>query len=129
MSPDAPAFVRFEAPFWFALDGLVAELNDEEVTATAEARYVGVVQPGSVAEVTERDERFGTVTVRLPAPWSEEHSGIPLQPEIITAQPANDGTFRVDVLNREQARAMFPGDFDAGEAEYREFDPSEDPIW
>lgn len=121
----APQFVRFTAPFWFGLEGYHDELGEVEIEVddagcqtlthvpepATDVPYVGVVHTGSVLPVTGFDERSGTVTVRLPAPWNEEQDGLPFEPDIIVAADGQDEPPRIEEVSATRARELFPDDF------------------
>lgn len=126
-------FVRFEAPFWFGLDGYLKHVNGEPFSPTEP--YIGVVEAGSVLPVDARDLNTNTVAVRLPPGWGAPQEGIPLIASVLTEVSAQVETPRVKSLTVDAARRRFPHTFD--ELEDKEFDdyeidhhegPAADPV-
>ncbi|WP_018186308.1 hypothetical protein [Microbacterium sp. 77mftsu3.1] len=120
----SPRFVRFTAPFWFALQGYDEEAESEEIdytddgpvlvrqgTVNPDVPYVGVVHAGSVLPVSSFDKANESVTVRLPAPWNTDQEGIPLWPDVIVPADGQDGVPAIEEVGVERARELFPDQF------------------
>lgn len=128
MQEDNPTFVRFEAPFWFGLDGYLKDINGEEFSPGEP--YIGVVEPGSVLPVDSQDPSTKTVAVRLPPGWGAPQGGIPLVVCVLTKASAQAEPPAITSLTVDVARDRFPGEFDplrSDEWDDNGFDEIDDP--
>lgn len=122
---DAPRFVRFESPFWFAMQGYDDEQMGLQIDITPEGRqillaagevpddvpYVGVVHTDSVLPVSFFDADSKTVAVRLPKPWDETQEGIPLVPGILAPADEQGEPPHIEAVSYARARELFPEEF------------------
>jgi hypothetical protein len=120
-----PRFVRFTAPFWFGMQGYFDEQDGTMVdvdetgrqvfvgvgTVEPDVPYVGVVHTGSVLPVASFDDELASVTVRLPAPWSEHQEGLPFTPEVIVAVEEQGEPPQIEAVTYGRARELFPDEF------------------